>query len=212
MKNVLIVGAGRFGRFTAMKLGELGHQTMVIDRNEDHVAKILPYVTDAQIGDSTDEDFLKTLGIPDFDFCVVAIGDDFLSSLETTALLEELGAKKIISRATNENQEKFLKKNGATEVVFPERQLGNWTAIRFSSDNISNYIELSDGYSIFEVAVPEKWAGKRVGELNVRNKYNINILGVQNGTMNMNINTNTILKKGQKMLVLGEQKILQKLF
>lgn len=212
MKNVLIIGAGRFGRYTAIKLNELGHQIMAIDKNEDRINRILPYVTDAQIGDSTDDTFLRTIGIPDYDLCIVAIGDDFLSSLETTSLLEELGAKKIIARATSGNQEKFLMKNGASAVVFPERQLGSWTAIRYGSDTISNYIDLSDGYSIFEVAVPSQWDGKRVGELDVRKRYQINILGVQNGTMNMDINVNTILHAGQKLLVLGKQEVLQKLF
>ena len=212
MKNVLVVGAGRFGRYTAMKLNELGHQIMAVDKNEDRVNKILPYVTDAQIGDSTDSEFLRTLGIPDFDLCIVAIGDDFLSSLETTSLLEELGAKKIISRATSGNQERFLMKNGAAAVVFPERQLGYWTAVRYSSEAISNYIDLQDGYCIFEVAVPKQWDGKKVGELNIRQRYQINILGVQNGTMNMNINNETVLHSGQSMLVLGKQEILQKLF
>ena len=212
MKNVLIIGAGRFGRYTAIKLNELGHQIMAIDKNEDRINRILPYVTDAQIGDSTDDTFLRTIGIPDYDLCIVAIGDDFLSSLETTSLLEELGAKKIIARATSGNQEKFLMKNGASAVVFPERQLGSWTAIRYGSDTISNYIDLSDGYSIFEVAVPSQWDGKRVGELDVRKRYQINILGVQNGTMNMDINVNTILHAGQQLLVLGKQEVLQKLF
>ena len=212
MKNVLIIGAGRFGRYTAIKLNELGHQIMAIDKNEDRINRILPYVTDAQIGESTDDVFLRTLGIPDYDLCIVAIGDDFLSSLETTSLLEELGAQKIIARATSGNQEKFLMKNGASAVVFPERQLGSWTAIRYGSDTISNYIDLSDGYSIFEVAVPSQWDGKRVGELDVRKRYQINILGVQNGTMNMDINVNTILHAGQKLLVLGKQEVLQKLF
>ena len=211
MKNVLIIGAGRFGRYTAIKLNELGHQIMAIDKNEDRINRILPYVTDAQIGDSTDDTFLRTIGIPDYDLCIVAIGDDFLSSLETTSLLEELGAKKIIARATSGNQEKFLMKNGASAVVFPERQLGSWTAIRYGSDTISNYIDLSDGYSIFEVAVPSQWDGKRVGELDVRKRYQINILGDQNGTMNMDINVNKILHAGQKLLVLGKQEVLQKL-
>ena len=152
------------------------------------------------------------MGITDFDLCVVAIGDDFLSSLETTSLLEELGAKKIIARATSGNQEKFLMKNGATAVVFPERQLGFWTAIRYGSDSISNYIELSGGFSIYEVAVPREWNGKKVGELDVRRRYQINILGVQNGSMNMDVNIDTVLHSGDRLLVLGKNETLQKLF
>ncbi len=212
MKNVLIIGAGRYGRYTAMKLNEMGHQIMAIDKDEGRVNRILPYVTDAQIGDSTDGEFMKTIGVSDFDVCIVAIGDDFLSSLETTAMLEEYGAKKIISRATSGKQEKFLLRNGASAVVFPERQLGTWTAIRCSSDSISNFIELKDGYCIFEVAVPPQWENKTVGELDVRKRYQINILGLQNGKVDMNVNNFTVLRPGQMMLVLGLQETLQKLF
>lgn len=212
MKNVLVVGAGRYGRYTCQKLHDMGHQIMLVDRDEDRVRKVLPYVTNVQIGDSTDREFMETLGVRDFDLCIVAIGDDFLSSLETTSLLEELGAKKIVSRATSGSQEKFLLRNGAMAVVFPERILGSWTAIRFSSDNISNYIELMDGYSIFELKVPGQWDGKKIGELNVRNKYGINILGVKNSTMNMDITNDTVLKFNQTMLVLGKTANIQKFF
>ena len=162
MKNVLVIGAGRFGRYTCEKLHELGHQVMLVDKNEERINKALEYVTSAEIGDSTDRAFMESLGIQDYDLCIVAIGDDFLSSLETTFLLEELGAKKTVSRATSGSQEKFLLHNGADAVVFPERQLGNWTAIRFSSENILNYIELMDGYSIFELEIPKEWDGKKI--------------------------------------------------
>lgn len=212
MKNVLIVGAGRFGRYTAMKLNELGHEIFAIDKSEDRINRILPYVTDAQIGDSTSEDFLRSLGISDFDLCIVAIGDDFLSSLETTALLEELGAKKIISRATSGKQERFLKKNGADAVIFPERQIGQWTAVLYSSDTISNYVDLKDGYSVFEVSVPEAWDGRKVGELDVRRKYSINLLMVQDENSSMDITKDTVLHKGQTLIVLGKHEVLEKMF
>ncbi|MBR4164471.1 MAG: TrkA family potassium uptake protein [Solobacterium sp.] len=211
-KNVLVIGAGRFGRYTCQKLHEMGHQVMLVDKDEERLNKVLKYATNAEIGDSTDSEFMQTLGIKDYDLCIVAIGDNFLSSLETTFLLDELGAKKIISRATSGSQEKFLLRNGANAVVFPERQLGSWTAIRFSSDNISNYIELMDGYSIFELTVPLNWDKKKIGELDVRNKYGINILGVKNGKMDMNIGVDTVLRFGQSMLVLGKTQSIQKLF
>lgn len=212
MQNVLVIGAGRFGRYTCEKLHELGHQVMLVDKNEDRINKALEYVTSAEIGDSTDRTFMESLGIPDYDLCIVAIGDDFLSSLETTFLLEELGARKTVSRATSGSQEKFLLHNGADAVVFPERQLGNWTAIRFSSENILNYIELMEGYSIFELAVPKNWDGKKIGELDIRRKYSINILGVKNGKMDMNIGVDTVLRYGETMLVLGKTQSIQKLF
>lgn len=212
MKNILILGAGRFGRYTAMKLHELGHRIMAVDKNEEHINKILPYVTDALIGDSTSTEFMETLGVRDYDLCIVAIGDDFLASLETTFLLDELGAAKIISRATSGSQEKFLLRNGASAVVFPERQLGSWTAIRYSSDNISNYIELMDGYAIYEIAVPKNWEGKKIGELDVRKRYHLNILGVKNGTLNMDVGIDTVLHTAGTMLVLGKNEDIQRIF
>jgi trk system potassium uptake protein TrkA len=212
MKNVLVVGAGRFGRYTCQKLHDMGHQVMLIEKDEDRINKALPYVTNAQIGDSTDPEFMRAIGVRDYDLCIVAIGDDFLSSLETTSVLEDLGAKKIVSRATSGNQEKFLLRNGASAVVYPERQLGSWTAIRFSSENISNYIELMDGYSIFELAIPKKWDNKKIGELDVRNHYDINILGVKNGKMDLQITPNMELHFGETMLVLGKTDSIQKLF
>ncbi|MBR2990652.1 MAG: TrkA family potassium uptake protein [Solobacterium sp.] len=212
MKNVLVIGAGRFGRYTSEKLLELGHQVMLIDKNEERINKVLPYVTNAQIGDSTDEAFMETLGIKDYDLSIVAIGDNFLSSLETTFLLDELGAARIIARATSDSQEKLLKRNGAAEVIFPERQLGTWAAIRYSSDNISNYIELMDGYSIFELSVPKNWDNLPVGQINVRSRFGINILGVKNGKMEMNINPDTVLHFGQTMLVLGKTDNIQRMF
>ena len=212
MKNVLVIGAGRFGRYTIRKLHDMGHQVLVIDREESRINKVLNLVSDARIGDSTNQEFMDTLGVSDYDLCIVAIGDNFLASLETVFLLNELGAKRVVARATTGSQEKFLLRNGAEAVVYPERQLGSWTAIRYSSDNISNYIELSDGYSIFEMAVPKEWDGKKIGEINIRRKYHLNILGIKDPRMNMNITNDTVLYKGQNMLVLGRYEDVQKTF
>ena len=213
MKNILVVGTGRFGRYAIEALHNLGHQILAIDRHEDRINKILPMVTSAEIGDSTDMQFMQTLGVEDFDLCIVAIGDDFLSSLETAAVLKDLGAKKIVARATGESQEKLLYRCGADEVVFPERQLGRWTAIRFSADNIQDYIELEDGYSILKVDTPTEWNGKSLSSLNLRNLYDANILGVsENGKMNMSISSDTILQTGQDIMVLGKSEDLQKVF
>ena len=140
MKTVLLVGLGRFGRHIAMKLNELHHQVMAVDKNEERVEALLPYVTNAQIGDSTNEEFLKSLGVRNFDLCIVTIGSDFQSSLETTSLLKELGAKLVVSRAARDVQAKFLLRNGADEVVYPEKQIAKWTAIRYSADHILDYI------------------------------------------------------------------------
>ena len=213
MKSILLIGLGRFGRHIALKLNALNHQVMAIDHNEERVNALLPFVTNAQIGDSTNEEFLATLGVGNYDACIVAIGDNFQNSLETTYLLKELGARKIIARASKEMQEKFLLRNGADEVVYPEKQQAAWTAIRCSSDHILEYIELDDEYAIFEVEIPSDWTGKSIKELDIRKKYGINILGVRtNGRLNMNISPNTVFGYGTSVLVLGQEKAVHKCF
>ena len=213
MKSILLIGIGRFGRHIAMKLNDLNHQVMAVDHNEERINGILPFVTSAQIGDSTNEEFLASLGIRNYDACIVAIGDDFQSSLETAYLLKELGARKVIARASREVQEKFLLSNGADEVVYPEKQLAAWTAIRCSSDHVLDYIELDDDYSIFELSIPHEWCGRTILQLDIRKKYNINILGIrENGKLNMNITPNTVLTNNKSMLVLGNERAIQKCF
>ena len=120
MKSILLIGLGRFGKHIAMELHSLGHQVMAVDHNEVRVNEALPFLTSAQIGDSTSEDFLSSLGVRNFDVCIVAIGTDFQSSLETTSLLKELGARLVVSRAARDVHAKFLLRNGADEVVYPE--------------------------------------------------------------------------------------------
>ena len=213
MKSVLLVGLGRFGKHIAEKLYELDHQVMAVDRREGRVDAVLPLVTNAQIGDSTNPDFLRSLGIGNFDFCIVAIGDDFQSSLETTSLLKELGAKLVVSRAASDVHAKFLLRNGADEIVYPERQLAEWTAIRYSADHILDYIELDDEHGIFEVHVPAEWVGKTVGELDVRKRYSLNIMALRDdGFLNLAVTPDIQIEADQTMLVLGTMKQIQKVF
>lgn len=213
MKSVLLVGLGRFGRHIARKLDEMHHQVMAVDKNEKRVNAVLPFVMSAQIGDATDEDFLESLGVNNFDVCIVAIGDDFQSSIETTSLLKELGAKTVVSRAARDVHAKFLLRNGADEIVYPEKQLADWTAIRYTADHILDYIELDSKHAIFEIAVPEKWIGKTVIEADVRNRYGINIMAIKRGgEMNLNFAPQTCFGQGDTILVLGDTKSMQKCF
>ena len=213
MKSVLLIGLGRFGRSVAEKLNELHHQVMAVDKDEKRVNEILPIVTDAQIGDATSETFLRTLGVDNYDVCFVAIGEDFQSSLETTSLLKELGAKKVVSRASREVHKKFLLRNGADEVVYPEGQLAAWTAIRHTTDHVLDYIALDGEYAIYDISVPAEWNGKTVGGLDIRKKYNLNLLAVrENGNPSMAVTSDTMLKEKQTMLVLGKWKDIQKCF
>ena len=213
MKSILLIGMGRFGRHIAIHLNELGHQVMAVDKVEERVDAVLPFVTNAQIGDSTNADFLESLGIRNFDVCIVAIGNDFQSSLETTSLLKELGGKLVVSRAARDVQAKFLLRNGADEVVYPEKQLAKWTAIRYSADHILDYIELDGDHAMFEVKIPKEWLNHTVGQMDIRKRYNINIMGIKkNGKLYMSITPDNVLMEGETLLVLGRYKDLQKCF
>lgn len=213
MKSILLIGLGRFGRHIAIKLDEMNHQVMAVDNKESRVEAVLPYVRNAQIGDATNEDFIRSLGVRNFDVCIVAIGDDFQSSLETTSLLKEQGAKMVVSRAARDVHAKFLLRNGADEVVYPEKQLATWTAIRYSADHIFDYVELDEEHGIFEISIPDAWVGKTVGRLDIRKKYNVNIMALRrNGALDMNISSDTLLEDDQTMLVLGNIKNIQKQF
>ncbi len=213
MKTVLLIGLGRFGANMAKELNNLGCQVMAVDISEERVNDALNYITRAQIGDSTKREFLKGLGVKNFDLCVVTISDNFQNSLETTSMLKELDAKFIVSRAANDAQEKFLRLAGADDVVYPESQMARWAAIRYGLDNILDYIELDDNHAIIEVNVPKGWIGKSIGELDVRRKFGINIMGVkQNNVLNVEITPDTVLSENKTLFVVGEYRSLQKCF
>lgn len=213
MKSVLLIGLGRFGKHMALKLNELNHQVMAIDKKEELVNAVLPFVTNAQIGDSTNEDFLKSLGVNNYDMCIVAIGNDFQSSLETTSLLKDLGAKLVISRAARDIQAKFLLRNGADQVIYPEKQVANWAAVRYSADHILDFIEIDDNYAIFEVTTPDAWIGKSIAQIDIRKKFGINIIAIKQGNkLNLTVTPDMVLKEDETMLVLGEAKNIQKCF
>ncbi len=213
MKSVLLIGLGRFGKHIAMELHTLGHEVMAVDDNEERLDEAMPYVTSGQIGDSTNEAFLASLGVKNFDVCIVTISNDFQASLETTYLLKELGAKLVVSRAERDGQAKFLLRNGADEVVYPERDLAKWAAIRFTSDHIMDYIELDDDHGIYEVDVPDQWEGKSILQIDIRKKYGINILGIKRrGELSLTIDPNRIFDSEDSMLVLGTYKDLRKCF
>lgn len=213
MKSILLIGIHSFGSLLAKHFSKQGHEVMAIDREESRINEILPYVTDAQIGDSTNEKFLRTLGINNYDICIVTIGGDFQSSLETTSLLKELGGKLVVSRADRDVQTKFLLRNGADEVLNPEKQVAEWAAIRYGSNHILDYIKLDDDHAIFEVPVPTDWAERSIGQIDIRKKHNITIIAVKDhGEVDLSITPETILKPSMTMLVLGEKKSIKRCF
>lgn len=213
MKSILLIGLGRFGRHLAIQLNQLGHQVMAVDHDEERINGVVEIVTDAQIGDSTNEGFLFSLGIKNFDVCIVTIANDFQSSLETTALLKEMGAKMVVSRAERDGQAKFLLRNGADEVIYPEKDVAKWAAIRYSSDSILDYMMVDDAHSIFEVSVPDEWVGKSIGQSDIRKKYHVNVIAIKRGgNMNVSITPDTVLEKNATMLVLGEHDAMRRCF
>lgn len=213
MKSVLLIGLGVFGTQVAAELNKLGHEIMAIDKEESRVNDAMPFVTDAQIGDSTSIAFLRELDIPSYDVCIVAIGSDFQSSLETASNLQELGAKLVIARADRDVQAKFLLRNGADRVVNPEKQVAKWTAVRFTSDHILDYFQLDDEHAIYEVALPSDWLGKTVGGIDIRRKYGINIIAVKkDGKFNLSVTPDTRFEADDSLLVFGEYRDIRKCF
>ena len=153
------------------------------------------------------------MGIRNYDICFVAIGGSFQNSLETTSLLKELGAKLVVARAERDVQEKFLLRNGADSVIYPEKQVAKWASIRYADDYILDYMEVDASHAIFEVEVPEQWVGKTIGELDIRKKYNINIFAMKsNGKISINISADTMFTEHITLLVLGEYKAIRKYF
>ncbi len=211
MKSILLIGTGRFGRRIARRLSEMNTEVMAVDRVEDRVRAVSDYAAKVLVGDASSAEFLKSLGVRNFDVCIVAIGDDFLSSLEVTSLLKELGARRVIARAARDTQEKFLLRNGADEVVYPEKQMANWLSLHVSSDNQFDFLELADGYGIYEFLVPEPWIGKTIGELDIRSRYRLNILAVRSGTsMVIAVGTDYRFDHNQTVIALGAQEDIRK--
>ena len=212
MKSVLIIGMGRFGRHLCMNMSRLGHQIMIVDDHEENLEEMLPYVVSAKIGDCTKPEVLKSLGIANFDLCFVCIGTNFQSSLEVTSQIKEMGGKYVISKATRDIQAKFLLRNGADEVIYPERDEAEKLAMRFSANHVYDYIELSEDYSIYEIAPPQGWLGKSLKELDIRNKYHINILGVKRGEKVEMISASEYkIKNDDHLMILGRKEDTEKI-
>ncbi len=205
MKSVLIIGMGAFGRHLAVKMTELKNDVMIVDKDAAIIDEMSSLVTDAQIGDCTKEDVLRALGVGNFDVCFVTIGDTFQSSLEITSLLKDLGAKYVISKASRDIQAKFLLRNGADEVVYPDRDMADKLAVRCSANNVLDYFSLTDEFSIFEIPAMQSWIGRSIVEVNIRKKYHINILLVKNGSSIMTMpRADYVFKEEDKIIVIGK--------
>lgn len=212
-KSVLIIGIGRFGRYLALKFIELGNEVMIVDCLEENITDLVPIVTNAEIGDFTNLNVLRSLGVSNFDICFVCIGSSLQTSMEISFQLKELGAKYVVAKTNSELHEKFLLRNGADEVIFPERESANKTAIRMSSQNVLDYIELTPDYHILEIEPLEEWLDKTISEIDVRKKYGINILATQkNDKVNPLPGAKHIFKKDEKLIVTANNDDFSSLF
>lgn len=212
MRSMLVIGAGRFGTNLAVKLTELGNEVMIVDVDEEAVHKLAPFVTRVQIGDCMDRDVLSELGVRNFDICFVCISDNFQSSMEITSLLKEMGAPYVVAKSDREIHAELLKKIGADDVVYPERDMAQRTAVRYSARGAFDYIELSPEYAIMEIVPPEDWVGRNIRELDVRTKHRINIIGIRSGEHVLPLlSAEHVFRAQEHMIVAGEQKNILKI-
>ncbi len=212
MKQIVVIGCGRFGTNLAITLEKLGNEVMVIDKDEEVINSIANKVTHSIICDVRVEGSLKELGLSNFDICVVAIGSDYKTSIIATVEAKELGIPKIIAKATDSVQAMVLSKIGADRVIIPERDMGIRVANNISNSNILDSINLSDEYSLVEIAPIEDWIGKSIEESEIRQKYYINIVAVktQKG-LEINIGADYVIKDSDILLVAGRNDRISKL-
>lgn len=212
MRSMLVIGAGRFGKNLAIKLAELHNEVMLVDVDEEAVHKLEPFVTRVQIGDCMDRDVLEELGVRNFDVCFVCISDNFQSSMEITSLLKELGAPYVVAKSDREIHADLLKKIGADDVVYPERDMAQRTAVRYSAKGAFDYIELSPEYAIMEIDSPDDWHGRNIRELDVRTRHRVNVIGVRAGKHILPlISADHVFSEQEHIIVAGEQKDILKM-
>ena len=206
MRSVLLIGLGRFGRHMAQKLFDLGHQVLAIDKDERRIQEALRYVTNGEIGDATDPGLIDALGVKDFELCVVTLGHDLQASLEITSMLKERGAPFVLTRASRDAHARFLLACGADRIIYPEKQMAAWAAVRYSGTHIFDYIKLSDDHAIYETDIPEGWIGRNVVELDVRQRYHLNILAVRrNGQVEALPGPAYPFSRGERIILLGRE-------
>ncbi|EOR26781.1 MULTISPECIES: TrkA family potassium uptake protein [Clostridium] len=211
-KQFVIIGLGRFGSSIAKTLYSLGSDVLAIDKDEEIVQEIADSVTHAVQLDATDENALKSLGISNFDVAVVTIGDDIQSSIMVTLLVKELGVKYIVAKGHNDFHAKVLYKIGADRVILPEKDMGVRVAHNLVSNNILDYIELSEDYSVMEIQVLEEWSGKTLNELKLRSKYGINVIAIKRGQeINLSPSAGDIIKNTDAIVAIGVAEDLNRL-
>ena len=212
MKSFLIIGMGSFGHHLCRALAQQRCEVMIVDRSSEALEDMLPHVVSAKVGDCTNEEVLRSFSVESFDACFVCLGSNVLSSLQITSLLKELGAKKVFSKADDDMQAKFLLRNGADEIIYPELEVATSLAVSESSDSIFDCIRLTADYSIYELQPLKRWLGTSLRELNFRVKYNLTVIAVKKGAViRPNLHPDYVFKEDEHLLVLGRGEDIQKI-
>ena len=211
-KQFIVIGLGRFGENLARTVYELGHDVLVVDKDEERIEDIADYVTHAIQMDATDENALKTLGLNNFDVAAVTIGSNIQASIMITLLMKDMGVKYVIAKGQSDLHGKVLYKIGADKVILPEKDMGKRVAHNLVSSNILDYIELSSEYSIMEIEAIDLWINKTLTDLELRKRYGINVVAIKDGkTVNISPAADEIIKKNDIIVALGSIKDLGKL-
>ncbi len=212
MKQFIVLGLGRFGSAVATSLTELGHEVLGVDYDEEIVNILKDKITQAVQADVTEERVLKELGVKNFDTAIVGIGSNLETSILVTMMLKEMGLKYIIAKAQNNLHAKVLKKIGVDKVVFPERDMGARIAQRLITPNIKDYIELEPDYNIIEIEALPEFVDKSLSELDMRNKYGVNVLAIKrDNSFNISPQAKDVIRKDDFLIVIGETKIITEL-
>ncbi len=212
MKSVLIIGMGRMGRHLAKKMHQLGNDVMIVDNNPAIIESLSDRFTDSSICDCTNESVIESLGVDNFDVCFVTIGEDFQASLVITSLLKKHGARRIVAKTNQDIQAELLRIIGADEIVYPEVDIAEKLAVRYNANNIFDFVPLTDEYSIYELPILPAWAGHTLVELNIRRKYQINIIAVKNGmNLDANLGADYRFRQDDHIIVIGRSNEVFKL-
>lgn len=210
MKSFLVIGTGTFGHHLCRALADMGCQFVIADINGDAMSDLVPLAACAKICDCTNPSVLKSFGVEEFDACFVCVGNSLQNCLEITDQLNELGAKRVLSKANDEREAKFLRRCGADEIIFPEKEAAVRLAVNASSDNIFDFFDLGPDCSLYEIVPPKAWLGKDVIELNVRTNYGLNIVAIKrNGSFLPFLDASYKFNTEEHVLVMGSMKAIR---
>ena len=212
MKSVLVIGMGTLGKHLARKVAEFGNEVLIMDENEDVIQELSQEFPNAIAGDCTSEGVLRSLGVNNFDYCFVTVGEDFYDTLEITAILKELGAKYVVTKAKKNRQADFLKKIGADAVFYPEEDMAESLAIKYTVDNIYDNFELTEEYSIYEMPILKEWRDKSISDIDLRELYGINIIAVRKGVQLLPTpKSNYVFEDGDMIFVIARKEDVLKI-